>query len=81
MLLLSLKDSQTGREAQVEIPSSHGPSLRSAVLEHRNELGERANGAFKYEKEDSITRAISAFGALASVVNSVITEEDPNYGK
>jgi hypothetical protein len=80
VLLLSLKDLGTGKTASAEIPNAHGPALRSGIKEMRNEIGERASGAFLYEKEDSLTRAISAFGALASVVNTIIQDEDPNYG-
>ena len=65
--------------AWATIPDEHGPALRSAIAEIRNELGERASGAHSYDKEDAIVRAISALAALASAINAVITEEDPHY--
>jgi hypothetical protein len=80
MIYLLMKDLETRIAAAVEIPVAHGPALRSALREIRNELGERASGAFQYDKEDAITRAISALGQVASVVNKVIPEEDSHYG-
>jgi hypothetical protein len=62
-----------------DIPSALGPALRSAIEELRNELGERAAGAHKYDKEDAITRAITAVGTLAATINAVIPEGDPAY--
>jgi len=66
-------------EASIDIPSEFGPALRSAVNEMRNELGERAAGAYQYQKEDALTRAIAAVGALAAAINQVIPKEDPDY--
>lgn len=68
-----------GRTREAEIPDEHGPALRSAINEHRNELGERLAGAHKFDKEDALTRAVSSFGQLAAAINAVIPKEDPDY--
>jgi len=61
------------------IPDAHGPAFRSAIEEIRNELGERLAGAHKYEKEDALTKAASAVGAFAGILNSVVPEGDKDY--
>jgi hypothetical protein len=71
--------SGNGRTERVGIPDAHGPALRSALQEIRNELGERLSGIHQYDKEDALTRAVSALSALASAVNKVVPQEDKHY--
>ena len=79
MYTIQIIDQETGKSAICEIPHEHGPSLRSTLLDHRNELGERNAGAHVYDKEDALTRAYCAFAQLCATVNCVIEKEDPNY--
>jgi hypothetical protein len=72
-------DTTTGQSATADIPSEHGPSLRSAVNEIRNTLGGRVEGAFSFKKEHSLTKAGSAMGRMAAALNLVIPEDDPDY--
>jgi hypothetical protein len=68
-----------GKSVTVNVPTSHAPALRSAVEEIRNELGGRASGAHQYNKEDAVTRALDAVAKLASGINYVVPEGDPDY--
>lgn len=79
MIYVSVIDSVNGRTGSAEIPAEHAPALRSAINEIRNELGGRNEGAHKFKKEHSLTRASSAMGRLAAAINTVITEDDPDY--
>lgn len=77
--MLSITFVHHGQSASVNIPTNQTPSLRSAIQELRNELGGRASGAHQYNREDSIMRALDAVGKLASGLNAVVPEEDPDY--
>ena len=79
MIEISFRNTNTGLEAVTTIPDEHGPSLRSAIEEIRNEVGGRTEGAFAFKKEHALTTASSALGRLASVANTVIPEGDPDY--
>lgn len=79
MIRLSFWNTDTGVQAHAEIPAEHGPALRSAIQEHRNELGERSKGSYDFKVEAALTRAISAWGQLAAAINHVIPEEDSDY--
>lgn len=79
MIRITVLDTQTAAHATVDIPGEHGPALRSAITEIRNELGERVSGMHKFKKEHALTRAMSAIGRLAATVNLIITQEDPDY--
>lgn len=79
MITIQIIDQDTGKSAIAEIPSAFGPALRSTLADHANELGERNAGSHEYDKEDALTRAMSAFNALRAKVNEVIPNEDANY--
>lgn len=79
MIVITVFNNDTGKEDSAEIPAEHAPALRSAINEIRNELGGRNEGAHKFKKEHSLTRASSAMGRLAAAINTVITEDDPDY--
>lgn len=64
---------------EITIPALHGPAFRSAIDEISNKLGERLSGAHRYDKEDALTRAVSAMGAFRGAVNAVIPEGDKDY--
>lgn len=63
----------------VAIPEEHAPSFRSAINEIRNELGERVAGMHNFDKEDALTRAVSAIGTFAGGVNRAIPKDDKDY--
>lgn len=79
MIVITARDTVTGRERKVEIPAELAPALRSAHSELRNLLGERSKGTFLFKKEHALSRAITASGSLGAVLNHVITEEDRDY--
>lgn len=79
MIKVRFQDTETGRERTASIPAEHGPALRSAINEIRNEIGGRTEGAFAFKKEHSLTKAASALGLVAAAINHVVTEDDPDY--
>lgn len=79
MITINISDSETGNTAIATIPSALGPSLRSTILEHANELGEKGKGSFDYDKEDSLTRATAAFNTLRAAINTVVPKDDEHY--
>jgi hypothetical protein len=79
VITVTLHNSDNGLTSTTLIPSEHGPALRSAINEIRNELGERASGAHKYPKEEALTQAIAAVGQLAACVNTVVPIDHPKY--
>lgn len=79
MITIQIVDDETQRSSVALIPSIQGPSLRSALTKFRNDQGELASGAYRYEKEDAQTRAMSGLGAFAAALNRVILEEDAEY--
>lgn len=79
MIHICIVDHATGVQAHADIPSEFGPALRSTMLEHSNELGERSTGSFGYDKEDALMRAIAAFNTLRAAINEVVTTDDPFY--
>lgn len=79
MIRISLRNTDTGAEYFAEFATELGPALRSAIQEHRDELGERAKGSYEYNKEAALTRAIITMGKLAAGINHIIPTEDPNY--
>ncbi len=79
MIILQIQDTESKASKTVTIPSALGASLKSTMLDHANELGERGKGSFDYDKEDSLTRATAAFNTLRSAINAVVPEEDPHY--
>lgn len=79
MIKVSFEDTLTGKTATADIASEHGPSMRSAINEMRNELGGRVEGAFAFKKEHALTRAVTAVGRMAAALNLVIAEGDPDY--
>lgn len=79
MIRVYVTDDTTGREGCASIPSDLGPSLRSFIGLVRNDLGERASGSYRFEKEDALTRATAAFGPLAAAINQALPVEDPDF--
>jgi hypothetical protein len=77
--MLKITFDHYGQTATAEIPTCLAPALRSAIQEQRNELAGRASGAHQYNREDAITRALDAIGALAAAINAVVPEEDADY--
>lgn len=77
--MLTITIEQHGKTATAEIPSDFAPALRSALTEMRNELGGRASGAHRYEREDALARALNATATLAAALNTVVPEDDPHY--
>jgi hypothetical protein len=65
--------------AVAEIAEEHGPALRSAIDEIRNEVGERLAGSHRFPKEYALTRASTALGRFAAALNAVIRQEDEDY--
>lgn len=72
MILIVIDDTESGRVAQVKIPSQFGPALRSAMEDMTNEIGGRLEGIHQYEKEDALTEAAIAANALRAGVNQVV---------
>lgn len=62
-----------------DIPSAHGPALRAAIEEISNEVGERLVGQHRYEREDALTKAACALGALRAAIHAAIPHEDEHY--
>lgn len=79
MIVIAITDTATDVTARATVPGAHGPSLRSAVQEMRNELGERLSGLHKFDKEDALTRASNAVNAFAGALNAVVLTEDKDY--
>jgi hypothetical protein len=79
VIKLTVEDTLSGASAQADIPSEFGPALRSALEDLSNILGERLVGVHKFEREDSITFAVTALGPLRAAVNQVVPQGDPNY--
>lgn len=74
MIRINIRDTDTGREAFVEIPSVFGPALRSAIEDLSNEIGGRLEGIHVYQQEDALTEAAAALGPLRAGVNRVVPE-------
>ena len=72
MITIHFLDDETGRAADVAIPSRFGPALRSAIEDISNEIGGRLEGIHQYTKEDALTEAATALGPLRAAVNAVI---------
>jgi hypothetical protein len=79
MITIQIIDDETQKSAIAEFPSSLGPSFRSTLANHANELGERSSGSHDYDKEDALARAMVAFNAFRAKVNEVIPTEDKDY--
>ncbi len=79
MLTITIADSRAGTERTATTPTLNGPSLRSAIEEIRNEVGERLVGPHKFAKEAALTRAAAGLAALASAINGVFPEGDEDY--
>jgi hypothetical protein len=56
-----------------------GPALRSAILEISNIVGERLEGPHAWDKEQALTHAAMALGALRTSVCAAVPEDDPDY--
>jgi hypothetical protein len=78
-IVITLTDTKTGAESRAEIPSEFGPALRSALEDLSNLISERLLGVHKFEREDSLTFAVTALGPLRAAVNQVVPAGDPNY--
>lgn len=79
MLIIAIVDTHTGLSSTAEIPSEFAHSFRSAIAERREQLGSKATGAYQYEREDAITRAVAAMGTFAAALNTTVPKEDPDY--
>ena len=55
------------------------PALKSAIEEISNEVGGRLEAPHSYDREDALTRAARALGALRAAVSAVVPQADPNY--
>lgn len=63
----------------VTIPSAHGPALRAAIEELKNEIGGRLEAPHDFRKEAALSKAASAVGQLFAAVVRVIPFADPDY--
>lgn len=61
------------------IPDSHGPALRAAVDDLRNQVGEKLTGNHRYEKEEALTQSASALARLGAAVNAVVPRPAEDY--
>lgn len=62
-----------------EVREEHAPALRSAVEEISNEIGGRLEGPHAFAKEEALTNAAIALGALRAAVNAKVPAGDPYY--
>lgn len=62
-----------------EIPSAHGPALRSAIDDAKNAIGTQLEKPMPYLREDALTRAASAIGKLFAGICAVIPTADRDY--
>jgi len=74
VIRINIRDTDTGREAFLEIPSVFGPALRSALEDAANEIGGRLEGIHVYHQEDALTEAAAAVNPLRAAVNQVVPE-------
>lgn len=85
MLVIKIMEVRPGVDdttvQELHIPSEHGPALRSAIAEIRNELADRVTGSYRTKREAALTRALAAVSALAGGINKVVRKEDLDYGK
>ena len=57
----------------------HAPAFKSSVEEWSNEIGGRLAGTHSFAKEEALTAAAVAFGALRAAVSSQIAFGDEAY--
>lgn len=79
MIRIELNDTINGTITQVEIPSEHGPALKSAIGEIRDRLGGRLAGSHRPAKEAALTRALAAIGDFAQGLSTITTKGDADY--
>lgn len=64
-----------------EIPVEIAPAFRSAVDEISNELGERLEGPHSFDREEAITDAVMALGALRAAFFSRVPAGHPRWDR
>lgn len=62
-----------------QVHSDHAPALRSAIDEISNDIGGRLTGSHSFAKEEALTDAAVALGALRSEVFAKVPAGDPFY--
>lgn len=65
----------------VRVPVEIAPALRSAVEEISYIVGQRLEGSYSFAREQALTDAAEALGAVRAEVNKKIPKEDTHYGK
>ena len=63
------------------VPVEIAPALRSAVEEISYIVGQRLEGSYSFAREQALTDAAEALGALRAAVNKQVPREDHHYGK
>jgi len=61
------------------VPFEHCSALRSAIDEISNEVGGRLEGPHAYDKEQALTHAAAALGALRAEVNAKVPAGSKHY--
>ena len=62
-----------------EIFKEQAPALRSALEEISDAVAKRAEGAYDYDIEDALVRAMSGLGVLRAAVFAQVPAGDPMY--
>lgn len=55
------------------------PALKSAVEEISNEIGGRLEGPHSFDREEALSDAAMALGALRAAVNAIVPAGHPHY--